>query len=152
MHEVTLTYITGRGHWYAVSWKGSEERSGGVVTNIGVHFFDLLLWLFGRRPNVAPCTCGAEVEQGRGRARTRTGARPLVPVDRSSTTCRSPPVLGGKTTFRSIRVDGADVEFSEGFIDLHTRVYEDVLAGRGFGIDDARPVDRAGASHSHGAD
>jgi UDP-N-acetyl-2-amino-2-deoxyglucuronate dehydrogenase len=137
IHEVALTYITGRGPWYAVSWKGSEERSGGVITNIGVHFFDLLLWLFGR---LERCTMlRREASKAEGvleleRARVRW----FLSTD--ITDLPFTPVVGGKTTHRSIRVDGADVEFSEDSLDLHTRVYQEVLAGRGLGIDDARPA------------
>jgi UDP-N-acetyl-2-amino-2-deoxyglucuronate dehydrogenase len=137
MHDVTLNYITGRGRWYNVSWKGSEERSGGVVTNIGIHFFDLLLWLFGG------------VESSTVFNREATKASGLLELARArvrwslSTDIRDLPFtphVGGKTTFRSIRVDGSEVEFSEGFVDLHTKVYQDVLDGGGFGIDDARPA------------
>jgi len=137
MHDVTLNYITGRGRWYNVSWKGSEERSGGVVTNIGIHFFDLLLWLFGG------------VESSTVFNREATKASGLLQLARArvrwslSTDIRDLPFtphVGGKTTFRSIRVDGSEVEFSEGFVDLHTKVYQDVLDGGGFGIDDARPA------------
>jgi UDP-N-acetyl-2-amino-2-deoxyglucuronate dehydrogenase len=137
MHDVTLTYITGRGRWYNVSWKGSDERSGGVVTNIGIHFFDLLLWLFGT------------VEDSIVFNRESTKASGLLQLQRArvrwslSTDIRDlpfAPKVGGKTTFRSIRVDGAEVEFSEGFVDLHTKVYQHVLDGGGFGIEDARPA------------
>jgi UDP-N-acetyl-2-amino-2-deoxyglucuronate dehydrogenase len=135
-HDVCLTYITARGAWYNVSWKGSEERSGGLVTNIGIHFFDLLIWLFG--PVVGCRLHQREAERMAGfielaRARvqwllsTRIADLPFTPGP------------GAKTTFRSITVDGAEVEFSEGFNDLHTRVYEEALAGRGFRIADARP-------------
>ena len=136
-HEVSLTYITARGRWYDVSWKGSDERSGGVVTNIGIHFFDLLLWLFG---SVRACEVhvreqhrvGGFLELERARVRwflsTDTADLPFAPEP------------GVKTTLRSITVDGQDVEFSDGFADLHTRVYEQTLAGNGFGIDDSRPA------------
>jgi UDP-N-acetyl-2-amino-2-deoxyglucuronate dehydrogenase len=135
-HDVCLTYITARGPWYQVSWKGSEERAGGLATNIGIHFFDLLIWLFG--PAVDCRVHHAESQRMAGfieleRARvswllsTRTGDLPFAPQP------------GVKTTFRSITVDGEEVEFSEGFGDLHTRVYEEMLAGRGFRIADARP-------------
>lgn len=135
-HEVCLTYITARGGWYDVSWKGSPERSGGIVTNIGIHFFDLLIWLFG---DVRAC----EVH-----VHDRRRAAGYLELDRAivrwflSTEARDLPaaaLAGGRTTFRSITVDGHDVEFSEGFTDLHTRVYEEALAGRGFGIADSRP-------------
>jgi len=135
-HEVSLTYVTARGAWYDVSWKGSVERSGGVATNIGIHFFDLLLWLFGPVDQVAVHLREAKRVSGYlqlRRARVRwflsTDARDLP----------FPPQPGLKTTFRSIVVDGEEVVFTDGFTDLHTRVYEEVLAGRGAGIDEARP-------------
>jgi UDP-N-acetyl-2-amino-2-deoxyglucuronate dehydrogenase len=135
-HRVCLTYITARGGWYAVSWKGHEDRSGGIVTNIGIHFFDLLLWLFGdaRSSEVhlrdADRAAGAlELERADVQWFLSTSAADLPFT----------PKPGIKTTYRSINVDGDEVEFSEGFADLHTRVYEEILAGRGFGIADARP-------------
>jgi len=135
-HSVRLTYITARGGWYQVSWKGHEDRSGGVVTNIGIHFFDLLLWLFGpaRASHVdlreAQCAAGVlDLEHADVQWFLSTDLRDLPFT----------PQPGTKTTFRSITVDDDEVEFSEGFADLHTRVYEEVLAGNGFGIADARP-------------
>jgi UDP-N-acetyl-2-amino-2-deoxyglucuronate dehydrogenase len=137
MHDVTLTYITGRGGWYNVSWKGSDERSGGVVTNIGIHFFDLLLWLFGRvQTSVVtqrePTKAAGVLELERARVKWA--------LSTDITDLPFSPKTGGKTTFRSIRVDGAEVEFSDGFVDLHTKVYEHVLSGPGFGITEARPA------------
>jgi UDP-N-acetyl-2-amino-2-deoxyglucuronate dehydrogenase len=135
-HEVCLTYVTARGSWYDVSWKGREERSGGIVTNIGIHFFDLLIWLFGsvrssvvnlRGPHEAAGALDLERADVRWFLSTNTSDLPFAPEP------------GKKTTFRSITVDGQEIEFSEGFNDLHTRVYEKVLAGDGFGIDEARP-------------
>jgi UDP-N-acetyl-2-amino-2-deoxyglucuronate dehydrogenase len=135
-HSVRLTYITARGGWYHVSWKGHEDRSGGIVTNIGIHFFDLIGWLFGpvrksvvhlREPQRAAGTLELERADVQWYLSTESGDLPFEPQP------------GVKTTFRSITVDGEEVEFSEGFTDLHTRVYEEVLAGRGFGIADARP-------------
>jgi len=135
-HDVCLTYITARGAWYSTSWKGSEERSGGLVTNIGIHFFDLLLWLFGpvvdcRLHQREPERMAGFLELERARVQwllsTRRDDLPFAPQP------------GVKTTFRSITVDGAELEFSEGFNDLHTRAYERVLEGRGFRIPDARP-------------
>ena len=135
-HEVDLTYITSRGPWYHVSWKGHEDKSGGVATNIGVHFFDLLLWLFGPMQGIRVyhaddnCMSGfIELERAR--------VRWFLSVDKSHLPAGARNA--GKTTFRSITVDGKEIEFSEGFTDLHTRVYEETLAGRGFGIVDARP-------------
>jgi len=135
-HEVDLTYVTARGGWYDVSWKGSSERSGGVAINIGIHFFDLLLWLFGRvvRTEVhlsTPKKMAGRLELERAAVRWYL-----------STDVRDLPFAvepGSRTTFRSISVDGEEVEFTDGFADLHTRVYQQVLGGGGFGIVDARP-------------
>jgi UDP-N-acetyl-2-amino-2-deoxyglucuronate dehydrogenase len=136
LHDVSLTYVTARGSWYDVSWKGSEERSGGLVTNIGIHFFDLLIWLFG--PVVA---CEVHLRSDRRMAGFLQLERARVRWFLSADSADLPftPEPGVKTTFRSITVDGGEVEFSEGFADLHTRVYEEALAGRGFGIADSRP-------------
>ncbi len=135
-HVVQLAYLTARGRWYDVSWKGVEERSGGIVTNIGIHFFDLLVWLFGS-------VQGAEVHlrEGKRAAGTLTLANADVKWYLSAEAADLPftPEPGKRTTFRSITVDGEQLEFSEGFTDLHTRVYEEILAGRGYGVDDARP-------------
>jgi UDP-N-acetyl-2-amino-2-deoxyglucuronate dehydrogenase len=136
LHDVSLTYVTARGGWYDVSWKGSDEHSGGIVTNIGVHFFDLLLWLFGGVRSCAvdmrePRRMRGSLELERARVRWFLSAE--------STDLPFAPEPGVKTTFRSITVNGQEIEFSEGFTDLHTRVYQEVLAGRGFGIDDSRP-------------
>jgi UDP-N-acetyl-2-amino-2-deoxyglucuronate dehydrogenase len=135
-HQVTLTYITARGPWYDVSWKGREDRSGGIVTNIGIHFFDLLIWLFGK-----PLATEVHLRQDKRMAGFVALERAEVCWFLSAEATDLPfnPQPGVKTTFRSITVDGHEIEFSEGFTDLHTRVYEEVLAGRGFGIDHARP-------------
>lgn len=134
-HEVVLTYITSRGPWYFTSWKGKIDKSGGIATNIGIHFFDLLGWLFGGviRNEVHhsdPLRVGGYLELENARVRW------FLSLDRNdlpenATAC-------GLTTFRSITVDGKEVEFSEGFTDLHTVVYQETLAGRGFGLQDAR--------------
>ena len=135
-HRVNLSYITARGSWYDVSWKGREDRSGGLVTNIGIHFFDLLTWLFG------------DVRASELHLKQEKRVAGWLALDRAEVTwflsaeasdLPFEPTPGLKTTFRSITVDGHEVEFSEGFSDLHTRVYEGVLGGRGFGIADARP-------------
>jgi UDP-N-acetyl-2-amino-2-deoxyglucuronate dehydrogenase len=134
--DVVLTYITSRGPWYHVSWKGVEERSGGIATNIGIHFFDLLMWLFGP----------AESTEVHIRERMRMAGHlrlklanvqwflSIDPGDLPDSTRAA-----GRTTFRSITVNGEEIEFTEGFTDLHTRVYEQMLAGRGHGIADSRP-------------
>lgn len=136
-HEVELTYVTARGRWYDVSWKGSPERSGGIVCNIGIHFFDLLIWLFGgvERSEV-------HLREARRAAGLLTLARARVRWFLSCEAADLPftPEPGVRTTHRSITIGGREIEFTEGFTDLHTRVYEEVLAGRGFGIDQARPA------------
>jgi UDP-N-acetyl-2-amino-2-deoxyglucuronate dehydrogenase len=134
-HNVCLTYVTGRGRWYDVSWKGLEDRSGGIVTNIGIHFFDLLVWLFGDVAN-----CHVHLREGRRAAGflelQHADVRWFLSTEIGDLPFDAQP--GVRTTFRSITVDGEEVEFSEGFADLHTRVYEEALADRGFGIEDAR--------------
>ncbi len=134
--DIVLTYITRRGQWYHTSWKGDEEKSGGLAMNIGIHFFDLLLWLFGpaahsevhlARPDKMAGLL--ELEWARVRWYLSVDANDL-PADYRQ---------AGKPALRSITIDGQELEFSEGFTDLHTRVYEQVLAGNGFGIDVARP-------------
>jgi UDP-N-acetyl-2-amino-2-deoxyglucuronate dehydrogenase len=133
--RVSLVYVTSRGPWYQVSWKGSEEKSGGIGTNIGVHLFDLLIWLFGR-PSRATLSL-------REPSRMR-GELELAEADVTWFLSTDPGDLPaaarehGKSTHRLIAIDDVPVEFSEGFTDLHTEVYRRTLAGEGFGIDDAR--------------
>jgi len=135
-HTVQLAYLTARGRWYDVSWKGVDERSGGIVTNIGIHFFDLLLWLFGPVQHSA-----VHLREAKRAAGTLTLANADVRWFLSAESVDLPfqPEPGRRTTFRSLTVDGEQLEFSDGFTDLHTRVYEETLAGRGFGLADARP-------------
>ena len=135
-HQVTLSYITRRGKWYQISWKGSEEKSGGLILNIGVHLFDLILWLFGAARSVhvhlreADRASGfLELEKADVRWYLSTREGDLPEEVRAA----------GGYAHRHLSMDGEAIEFSPGFTDLHTRVYEDVLAGGGFGIDDARP-------------
>lgn len=135
-HEVELTYITSRGHWYDVSWKGELEKSGGIPTNIGIHFFDLLLWLFGSVETAKVHLADPRRMSG-FLGLERANVRWYLSVEKDDLPFLAEP--GKKTTFRSITVDGQEIEFSEGFTDLHTRVYEEILAGRGYGIDAARP-------------
>lgn len=134
-HDVVLTYVTSRGGWYDASWKGSEEQSGGVATNIGIHFFDLLMWLFGpvesQEVHLRDARrLGGALELERARVRW------FLSIDRSDLSFAPQP--GQRSTYRSITVDGAEVEFTEGFTDLHAKVYERTLSGEGFGISDAR--------------
>jgi UDP-N-acetyl-2-amino-2-deoxyglucuronate dehydrogenase len=135
-HTVQLSYLTARGRWYDVSWKGVDERSGGIVTNIGIHFFDLLLWLFGPLQKSE-----VHLRDGKRAAGTLALANADVQWYLSAEAADLPfePQPGTKTTFRAITVDGEQLEFSDGFTDLHTRCYSEVLAGRGFGVADARP-------------
>lgn len=134
-HEVDLTYITSRGHWYLQSWKGNEKKSGGIATNIGVHFFDMLHFIFGKlqdnKVHLAEDTRAAgylEYEHAR--------VRWFLSIDVND--IPAPVREQGQRTFRSITVDGQEIEFSGGFTDLHTRSYEEILAGRGFGLEENR--------------
>ena len=135
MFDVDLTYLTARGRWYHISWKGDEQKSGGIATNIGVHFFDMLAYVFGPvKRNIcnirAQDTAAGFLEFQHARVRWFLS----VNGDYLPSFTRE----YGQTTFRSIEVDGKEFEFSGGFADLHTRSYEEILAGRGFGLDSAR--------------
>lgn len=135
-YQVELTYVTSRGPWYLVSWKGQRERSGGLATNIGIHFFDLLLWLFGPVQHTE-VHLATERRTGGRLELERASVRWYLSIDRADL---PPPALAqALPTFRSITLDGQEVEFSEGFTELHSEVYRRVLAGTGFGLDDARP-------------
>ena len=134
-HEVVLSYITSRGLWYYFSWKGILEKSGGIATNIGVHFFDLLIWLFGDvQLNILHLK---DDKRMAGLLELENAyVKWFLSTDKSDL---PEDVLKSKIpTYRSITVDGKEVQFSEGFTDLHTRVYEETLNGNGFGIEDAR--------------
>ncbi len=135
-HEVVLTYITSRGPWYQYSWKGAEDRSGGLATNIGIHFFDLLMWIFGDAASSSVHWSDRHRMSGYLELQRAT-VRWYLSIAREDLPEQA--VAQNKSTFRSITVDDHEVEFSEGFTDLHTRVYEDVLQGKGFGIAEARP-------------
>lgn len=133
-YDVELTYITSRGKWYMESWKGDPRKSYGVATNIGVHFYDMLHFIFGKlQRNIVHFTnehkaAGyLEYEKARVRWFLSIDAQDLPDA-----------VKGKKPTYRSITVDGEEMEFSEGFTDLHTTSYQEILAGRGYGIEDAR--------------
>lgn len=135
VYDVDLTYITSRGNWYFISWKGDIQKSGGVGTNIGIHFFDMLGWIFGEvKNNVVnfsePDKAGGYLELKNARIRW------FLSLDSNDL----PQELKekGQRTYRSVTVDGTEVEFSEGFTDLHTKTYEDILGGGGFGMNEAR--------------
>lgn len=134
-HEVDLTYITSRGHWYLQSWKGELKKSGGIATNIGVHFFDMLHFIFGElqgntvhKSTDTKAAGYLEYEKARVRWFLSVDVEDVPQAQRDA----------GQRTFRSITVDGEEIEFSGGFTDLHTRSYEEILAGRGFGLEENR--------------
>ncbi|MBF0289405.1 MAG: Gfo/Idh/MocA family oxidoreductase [SAR324 cluster bacterium] len=136
-HEIELTYITSRGHWYLSSWKGNPERSGGLATNIGVHFFDMLIWLFGDVEHsevhyVDSQKIGGFLELERARVRW------FLSIDYE--TLPETAKENNLRTFRSMIIDGQEIEFSGGFTELHTKIYQETLQGRGFVIDDTRPA------------
>jgi UDP-N-acetyl-2-amino-2-deoxyglucuronate dehydrogenase len=119
-----------------VSWKGDGQRSGGIATNIGIHFFDMLLWLFGPVAE-SEVHLRERVRMSGTLGLQRAAVRWFLSTSHSDLPFVAEP--GKSSTYRSIIVDGEEIEFSGGFVDLHTRVYEETLAGRGFGIADARP-------------
>jgi UDP-N-acetyl-2-amino-2-deoxyglucuronate dehydrogenase len=132
--DVELTYITSRGKWYMESWKGDDRKSFGVATNIGVHFYDMLHFVFGKlQRNVVHFSAASKaagyLEYERARVRW------FLSIDANDLPSE---VRGKKPTYRSIDVSGTQLEFSEGFTDLHTTSYREILAGRGYGLSDAR--------------
>lgn len=131
--DIDLTYITSRGHWYMASWKGDTSKSGGIATNVGVHFFDMLSWIFGGvRRNIVhmhkPTKAAGFLEFDRARVRW------FLSLERKDLPFAPEP--GKLMTYRSITVDGEEIEFSGGFADLHTESYRQILAGGGFGLED----------------
>jgi len=135
IYDVDLRYITSRGKWYHVSWKGDLARSGGIATNIGIHFFDMITWIFG------------DVKENEVKTHLEKEASGFLQLEKARVNwflsvddmlLPAPAVAQGKRTFRSITVDGEEVEFSEGFGDLHTHSYRELLKGNGFGLEDAR--------------
>ena len=133
-HEVVLS-ITSRGNWYLNSWKGDITRSGGVATNIGIHFFDLLIWLFGKTEGLEVHVSDPTKASGYLELEHAT-VKWFLSINRDDL-----PIIAienKKPTFRSITIDGYEIEFSEGFTDLHTVLYQNILDGKGFGIEDAR--------------
>ncbi|MBP8959858.1 MAG: Gfo/Idh/MocA family oxidoreductase [Bacteroidales bacterium] len=134
-YDIDLTYITSRGNWYYFSWKGDVYKSGGVATNIGVHFFDMLGWIFGKVRNSTvhlslnnKAAGFLELENARIRWFLSLDINDIPAEIRAK----------GKRTFRSITVDGEEIEFSEGFTELHTLMYKEILNGNGFGLEDSR--------------
>lgn len=135
-HQVELTYITSRGLWYDYSWKGEISKSGGIATNIGIHFFDLLIFLFGKVKNSTLQV--SESRKMKGILELENAdVEWFLSIDFNDIPDKEKKE--GKRTYRSILIDGEEFEFSDGFTDLHTKVYQDILNGNGFAIEDARP-------------
>ncbi len=135
VYDVDLTYITSRGNWYYTSWKGDISKSGGIATNIGIHFFDMLTWIFG---NVKDNIVNLHTHDRASGILLLEKARVRWFLSINSETLPQEIKKSGKTTFRSITINGEEIEFSEGFTDLHTRSYEEILNGNGFEIGEAR--------------
>ncbi len=134
-YDVDLTYITSRGNWYDISWKGDESKSGGIATNIGVHFYDMLSWIFGDvQENIVhlrekdTASGYLEFEKARVRWFLSINEKNLPKEVKEK----------GQRTYRSITVDDNELEFSSGFTDLHTKSYQEILKGNGFGLEDSR--------------
>lgn len=134
-YDIDLTYLTSRGHWYYTSWKGDVSKSGGVASNIGVHFFDMLSWVFGN------------VQENKVHLHTHDRAAGYLEFEKARVRwflsidydCIPEHIKEiGQRTFRSIKIDGEEIEFSGGFTELHTKSYEAILKGKGFGLSDAR--------------
>lgn len=133
--DIDLTYITSRGKWYFTSWKGDEKKSGGVATNIGVHFYDMLHFVFGKVLDNKlhyrdDFKAAGFIEYEKARVRW------FLSVD--ANTIPKEILVQGKRTYRSLTMNGREIEFSDGFTDLHTRIYEDILKGGGFGLEENR--------------
>jgi UDP-N-acetyl-2-amino-2-deoxyglucuronate dehydrogenase len=136
VYDVDLTYITSRGYWYYTSWKGSDSKSGGIATNIGIHFYDMLCYIFG---NVQESVVHvATHDRVAGFIRFDKARVPYF-LSINKKTLPKAVLENGKTTFRQIVINGEPFEFSDGFTDLHTESYRRILAGDGFGLDEVRP-------------
>lgn len=136
MYDMDMTYITSRGSWYYTSWKGDIRKSGGVATNIGVHFYDMLQWIFGpAKKNIVHIASHDRVAGFLEFERARV--RYFLSINEN--TLPKDVKEAGKRTFRSFVLDGEEVEFSDGFTELHTESYKRILAGNGYGLEDVRP-------------
>ncbi len=135
IHDIDLTYITSRGNWYHYSWKGNLQKSGGIATNIGIHFFDMLIWIFGdvkqnitHRLEEDKASGYLELEQARIRWYLSIDADDLPATVKEK----------GQRTFRSITMDDEEIEFSDGFTDLHTQTYQEILDGNGYPLEESK--------------
>jgi UDP-N-acetyl-2-amino-2-deoxyglucuronate dehydrogenase len=135
IYNIDLSYITSRGHWYNISWKGDIQKSGGVATNIGVHFFDMLEWIFGD-PSINIVHVSEKNKTAGYLELENAKIRWFLSLDVNDIPASAKQA--GKRTFRSITIDGEEIEFSEGFTDLHTMTYREILNGNGYGLEDAR--------------
>ena len=133
--DIDLAYITPRGNWYHSSWKGDLARSGGIATNIGIHFFDMLIWIFGDVKINEVHQHTAETASGKLELE-RANVNWFLSID--ANTLPDEIKQSGKRTFRSLTIDNEAFEFSEGFTELHTRSYEEILKGNGFPIEETR--------------
>ena len=135
MYDIDLTYITSRGNWYHTSWKGDNSKSGGVATNIGVHFYDMLSWIFGSVKNIR-----VNISQPDKAAGVLTlenaNVRWFLSIDAND--LPADIKAKGQRTYRSIQINNEEFEFSEGFTELHTKTYQHILSGKGFGLNEAR--------------
>lgn len=137
IYDVDLQYITSRGKWYHVSWKGDESKSGGIATNIGIHFFDMLIWIFG------------EVEESKIATNSKMKSTGLLKLKQAKvnwslsvdkTELPKDIIKSGKRTFRSLKIGESEFEFSRGFEDLHTRSYKEIFEGRGYRLKEVKKV------------
>jgi UDP-N-acetyl-2-amino-2-deoxyglucuronate dehydrogenase len=135
VYDVDLSYITSRGKWYFISWKGDVHKSGGVTTNIGVHFFDMLGWVFGEFKGVE-LELNKPEKAGGKLYFENANIKWFLSVDENDLPAEA--ITAGNRTFRKINIEGEELEFSDGFTDLHTISYKDILSGGGFGVEDAR--------------
>lgn len=135
IYDVELTYFTSRGKWYHISWKGDVQKSGGVATNIGVHFFDMLSWIFGDIKDLQVFTFQPDKSSGYLELE-RANVRWQLSLDMKD--IPEELLLRGQRTYRSIKIEGEEIEFSDGFNDLHTVTYQQILNGGGYGLEEAR--------------
>jgi UDP-N-acetyl-2-amino-2-deoxyglucuronate dehydrogenase len=135
VYDIDLTYITSRGNWYYTSWKGDVRKSGGVATNIGVHFYDMLSWVFGKvKQNIVHVSSHDRVAGYLELDKARVRYFLSINAD----TLPQEAAKAGKRTYRSLMMEGQEVEFSDGFTELHTESYKHILSGAGFGLEEAR--------------
>lgn len=136
VYDVELKYITSRGNWYQSSWKGEPSKAGGIATNIGIHFFDMLIWIFGDVSNVQVDRLESDHASGSLELKqARVKWFLSINFDHLPEEVKQ----NNKRTYRSLTLEGKEIEFSEGFTDLHTKSYSEILKGNAFGLEDARP-------------